>query len=191
MSHNPSEHARIPTDDEVLAYLDTIEPGRFPLPVFNALAKRLTQATVELVPIRTTEDGKTEVLLTQRPAGDPWEHEWHTPGTILLASDTPKHAHDYSEPFQRLLGEKGELKSGVRALAQPTEVSTERRITRRGPELSVINWVEVEGEPIVGRFFDIDGFPGNVPEPGVIEHHQDFIPRAVEHYLATRANAEQ
>lgn len=185
----PEQPNRIPTDDEVLAYLDTIEPGKFPLPVFNALAKRLTQATVELVPVRTTEDGKTEVLLTQRAPGDPWEYEWHVPGTILLASDTPKHAHDYSQPFERLLGSNGELKSGVRALSHPTEVDTERRVTRRGPELSVIHWVEVEGEPIVGRFFDIDGFPNNVPEPGVIEHHQDFIPRAVEHYLATKEKA--
>lgn len=175
--------------EETLAFLDGVEPGKLPYPLFLRMAQLLTQATTELVPLRTNEDtGETEVLLTERPVGvgDPWEGEWHVPGTILLPTDELAHPKDYTAAFGRLLGEGGELKSGVRALREPVEVDTERRVTRRGPELSVIHYVEVLGEPAVGRFFGMNEFPHNVPEPGVIEHHADFIPRAVASFEGSK-----
>lgn len=179
--------SHLPSQEQVVAYFASLEQDELiPYDVFHVLAKRLTQATVEMVPVRTTTEGKAQVLLTQRPAGDPWEHQWHVPGTILLGRDNIDHPKDYSAAFSRILGDNGELKTGVKPLAEPVEFATERRKTRRGPELAVIFWVEVEGEPIVGRFFDIDSFPKNIPEPGVIDHHQDFIPRVVEHYVEQR-----
>jgi len=185
---NSSETAAIQpaTLEQVLAFMDTVEPGKFDYDLFLKLAKRLTQATIELVPLRTNESGQTEVLLTRRPPNDPWGYEWHVPGTILLAGDEVTHPKDYSQAFGRLLGENGELKSGVQAVGDPVEVATERRITRRGPELSVLHYVRVVGEPVVGSFFAMDGFPGNVPGRGVIEHHADFIPRVVARYEADR-----
>lgn len=179
---------RIPSAEEVVEYLRQQEPGKLAYPVFLQAARLLTQATVEMVPLRRNAMGKTEVLLTQRPAGDLWEHKWHVPGTILLPSDPVTHPKDYDAPFRRLIGEGGELKSGVKVVHGPVEVSTERRVTRRGHELSVIHWVEVEGQPAAGTFFDAHKLHSEVPAPGVIEHHQDFIPRAVAHFESTIAN---
>jgi len=175
------------TLEQVLAFVQGFEPGRLPYPLFLELAQKLTQATVELVPLRTNEAGKTEVLLTRRPENDPWALEWHVPGSILFASDKIEHPRDYSAAFDRLLGPNYELKSGVQVVGEPVEVATERRVTRRGPELSVLHYAQVIGEPVVGRFFDIESFPHNVPDPGVIVHHADFIPRVVARYEADMA----
>ncbi len=175
------------TLQQVLAYFDSVEPGKLPQELFPVLVKLQTLATVELVPIRTNaQTGSIEVLLTQRPmnGSDPWAGEWHTPGTVLLASDTITGPTDFSQAFERLLGPDGELKSGVQMVEEPVFVAAERRMTRRGPEFSAIYVVRVEGDPTVGQFFDIAKFPQNVPERGVVEHHIDFIPRAVEQYRA-------
>lgn len=181
-------HHDAPTEAEIAAATDTLsrlEQGYLPYPLFMQMARLATLATVELVPLRRT-GLDTEVLLVPRPDGDPWEGEWHVPGTVILPTDPLRHSHDYSAPLARLIGSNGELKSGVKAVGEPILVDTERRKTRRGDELSVIHYVEVKGEPEDGEFFDIETFPNNVPDPGVIDHHVGFIQRTVATYLRSK-----
>jgi hypothetical protein len=66
-------------------------------------------------------------------------------------------------------------------------VDWDRRITRRGHEISLIHYVKVEGEPTDGRYFEMNGFPDNVPEPGVISHHVGFIVVAAAQFEADRS----
>lgn len=183
-----SAQRELPSPDEVVtaaAILAKFEQGQLPYPIFLQLARLATISTVELVPIRDTTNGP-EVLLLQRPEGDMWEHEWHVPGTVLVPGQQFDHEHDFSVELDRLIGENGELKSGVTAVNDPVLIATDRRRTRRGDEMSAIHYVEVAGEPAVGEFFPIEGFPENVPEHGVIDHHVAFIQRAVKRFIADR-----
>lgn len=169
--------------EQTIRLLSRLEQGHLPYGVFMQLARLATLGTVELVPLRDKDDS-VDVLLIQRPKGDPWEGQWHVPGTVILPTDELKHPHDYEAPLGRLIGSKGELKSGVKILEEPKELWTERRKTRRGDELSVVHRVLVEGEPSEGQFFSAEDFPYNVPESGVIDHHVGFVERAVKSYLA-------
>ena len=175
----------VPTEAEIAAAVATLskfEQGRLPYPLFMQLARLATLATVELVPLRDNNND-AEILLTPRPEGDPWEGQWHVPGTVILPTDPLAHPYDYSAPLARLIGPDGELRNGVKAVSEPRMIDTERRKTRRGDELAVIHYVEVEGEPEEGRFFPMRDFPERIPQPGVIDHHVGFIKRAVAAYL--------
>lgn len=169
---------------ELVEKLRDFEPGVLPYPLFMEIARLSTLSTIELVPIRADSGDRPEVLLTQRPDGDPWEGQWHVPGTVLLPTDRIEHTHDYRDAFARLLGKNGELKSGVKMAGEPVEVHTERRKSRRGAELSVVHYVPVVGEPEVGGYFSMDDFPHNVPSRGVIEHHVPMIQKAVKRYIS-------
>src|SRR6185295_219689 len=57
--------------------------GRIPYPIFAAIARLGVLCSVEVVPLRVGPEGKTQVLLTQRPAGDEWwPNQWHVPGAM-------------------------------------------------------------------------------------------------------------
>lgn len=164
--------------------LKNFEPGRLPYPLFMEIARLAVLGTVEMVPLRTTPEGKTEVLLTQRPKGDVWAGQWHVPGTVMLPTDTVKNGSDYDDAFERIFAKEGELQNGLRLVGEPTYVSTERRKTARGDELSVIHYAEVAGEPSVGQFFDVDQLEHTVPAPGMIEHQMEFVQEAAEAFRA-------
>lgn len=177
--------------------INDLSDGFKPLPVFNALIQKNTLPTVEMVPLRTNpETGRTEVLLTQRTLeGDPWFGEWHVPGGAILPMDLknqdPNWKTPYQRSFDRLLNAGGELKAGVKpTFWPPVELRTEGRDTRRSTEVSIVHYVEVEGEPTVGMFVPV-GETIEVPEGmEVIDHHQQFIIDAARDYEAKRAAAQ-
>lgn len=180
------ERTPSPTPEEIqqaAEVLSRLEAGRLDYRLFHEIARLATLASVELVPLRGADESNVEVLLTQRPEGDTWEGQWHVPGTIILPTDPLAHPHDYEAPLARLIGPDSELKSGVKAVGEPVNIDTERRKTKRGDELAVIHYVEVDGEPEDGRFFSAHQFPEYVPIPGVIDHHVGFVQRAVSAYL--------
>lgn len=80
-----------PSENEIKQAVDVIsrlEKGFLPFDLFIALASKITMPTMELLPVRKGKNGDIEVLLTQRPADDPyWPNEWHIPGTVIRASD--------------------------------------------------------------------------------------------------------
>lgn len=168
--------------------------GNKPYPVFLALAKKMPLATVEMVPLRTNpETGRTEVLLTQRPDWDVWAGEWHVPGATIVADDEPHgpptSTEQFADVYGRLLGQNGELKSGVKPTQwPPTFLRQEMRQTKRGPESSSVTYVEVEGEPIVGEYVPV-GETIETDKP-IIGHHVQFIIDAARDYEHKRASNE-
>jgi hypothetical protein len=82
MSHTTTT---TPTDTEIsqaAEILNQLEPGYLPTPIFNALTRLVVMSIIELVPVRTAADGRTEVLLTQRGSDDEW---WPANGTTPAA----------------------------------------------------------------------------------------------------------
>ena len=150
--------------DSVVSYLRNAQPGRQPLEIFIELARLVVLPTLEIIPLRKKpETGITEVLMTQRPATDPWwPNLWHNPGTVLLATDPLQDKHDYSEPEKRVF--EGELQSAVTVVRGPFEIDIERRNCIRGQEIAVICWAEVSGEPVVGEYFALDELPTDLVE---------------------------
>jgi hypothetical protein len=185
MSSAPEEKYEVTTAD-VVEFLKRLEPGRYEYDLWKEMARLNTICTVELVPFRVTDDGKLQVLLTQRPKGDIWEFLWHIPGSVMYATDKIEHEHDYSDAFERIYGDGGELGDGVQTIGTPTYVDSHRRKTLRGSEYSAITWVEVTGDTATGQSVDMDGFPGNVPVPGIISHQVSCITLAAQHFAATR-----
>lgn len=58
--------------------------------VFTAVAAKFALPTVETVIMRKIESEGVQVLLTQRPSDDATpalRNKWHSPGTMLRASD--------------------------------------------------------------------------------------------------------
>lgn len=183
--------------DLLVEQLGELSDGFKPLPVFMALIEKNTLPTVEMVPLRTNPTtGRTEVLLTQRPEDDPWSNEWHVPGSAILPMDLknqdPNWKTPYERTFGRLLNADGELRAGVKpTFWPPVELRTEGRDTRRSTEVSIVHYVEVEGEPTVGMYVPV-GETIEVPDPNmvVIDHHQQFIIDAARDYEQKRAANE-
>lgn len=189
MSHESleqSEESLPPSPEEIEMVVDVLrrlKPGFQDRRIFEQTARLNVMSTVEMAPLRKTSEGKTQILLTQRAADDPfWPNEWHIPGTFMLTTDKRQGPHDHSDEFKRIFGDKGELGNSIQLVSEPVFVDSEMRDTRRGTEHSAVHYAEVTGEPTVGRFFDADQFPYNVPTPGVVEHQINCITIAVKRF---------
>jgi hypothetical protein len=176
------------TSTNVAQYLETLKPGFIPKDIFLQFARLMVVPVIELVPVRINAEGKAEILLVQRESDDPvWPNMWHVSGTVIRATDKMDTGNDYDDPLKRLLAEDGEL-AGVDIVGKPVQIETERRRVARGDELAVIFYVEVSGEAKEGRFFPLEGYPHNVPEPGIVPHHDAFVRRAAERFLSDKAS---
>jgi hypothetical protein len=168
-----------PTESEVLRaaeVLSRLEPGYLPKPLFDVLARLVVMAIIELVPVRRTADGRTEVLLTQRGPDDTWwPDQWHNPGTVIRPSDEP---YTYKDAFRRLLDDElaGTALAGVPTLVEPIH-----NYIDRGYNQALVYWAEVTGEPRAGRFFDSRNLPGNT-----MMVQRRLIQDAVNHYERCR-----
>lgn len=172
---------------QAVDYLKSLPAGRLPKEIFLQFARLMVVPVIELVPVRLGNDGTAEVLLVQRPADDPvWPSMWHVPGTVIRTTDKMDAGNDYDQPLERLLGPEGEL-AGIKTVGKPVEIETERRRVARGDELAVIHYIEVQGEATAGRFFALDEYPANVPQPGIVPHHDAFVRRAAARFLADKS----
>lgn len=172
-----AEHKQSVTTEEVkqvAEFLAKLEPGYLPFPIFYQLMRITVQPTVELVPLRQHK-GKLEVLLTKRPEKDPdWAGLWHIPGTVLRATDEK---NSFDDAFKRIL--EGEI-DGVKPLSKPVFMGHYFTKVKRGSELQMLHWVEIEGEPASGKFFDVSYLPDNI-----VDHHVHTINKAVAHRSLT------
>ena len=157
--------------------LKQFEPGFLPYPVFEQVARLVALPIVEFIPLRKTEAG-IEVLLIARPHDDAlWPDLLHTPGTVVRATDFGADSAVWP-PFSRIVHDEL-LDSDV---GQPQYVGSLLNESKRGIEQAQIYWIEVLGDPKVGRFYHID----NLPE-SLIDSQVNFIHEAA-HNFAERQN---
>lgn len=176
MATSENKHAT-----QAAKHLAELEPGRQDYRLFKETARLFVQSTVELVPIRKGEFNRPEVLLIQRPEDDEfWPNQWHIPGSVALSSDTVKHPSDYDAPLQRILHD--ELQGDLKVMRGPFELGTQRRISPRGHEISIVHWAEVNGDPANGTFFDIADIQRRPPEGGIVDTHELSIQRVADLY---------
>ena len=151
-------------------YLRRLPKGFLPKEIFLAVAELVTTPTMEVAPLRTNEQGQTEVLLVQRPADDAhWPSGWHMPGTVIRSTDQEG---SLDSGFHRILA--GELEGQVRPLANPVYVGMKFWDVERGRELDQMHYIEVEADDIAdmpGQFFTIDTLPDTT-----LGHHKVMIP---------------
>jgi hypothetical protein len=168
-----------------------VQNSRLSLEEFTVLAEKgPTSSNLEVVPLRKSPTGKTQVLLYKRPSSDQWwPEELHSPGTVILPADL-KEGH---LPFERILGEEGELKGGIHTTNHPVYVNYEARSaedTGRGPEIALVHYIEADGDnsndPTVGIWVDVDNtFPDNA-DGQVIKHHIPMIEAAAAKFDADK-----
>lgn len=154
-------------------FLKKLQPGFLPYPIFEQIARLVALPIVEFVPLRKNND-KNEVLLIERPADDAlWPGMLHTPGTVIRATDLHKGGEENWEAFRRILDD--ELQ-GTK-VGSPHYVGSIFHQSKRGAEQAQLYWVEVQGEPNVGTFYDVNKLPGSL-----IESQLAFIREASRHY---------
>jgi len=170
-----------PTDDEIKQVVDVInrlEKGFLPFELFIALASKITMPTMELLPIRRAENGDVEVLLTQRPADDPyWPNEWHIPGTVIRASDNE--GTNFSSGVERVL--QNELHGTIKMIGKPRSAGMKFWDVARGRELDQMFYFETnakDADVVEGKFFPAN----NLPET-TMSHHKIMIPEIVAAFL--------
>jgi ADP-ribose pyrophosphatase YjhB (NUDIX family) len=161
---------------QATSLLSKLKPGFLPFDIFHAVTRLVATPIVEVVPLRLTAAGKVEVLLLQREANDPvWPGQWHVPGTVVRATDTPG---SFDDALERVLS--GELHNVL--ASRPVLVESIIHRQARGMEVSQVFWVEVQENSPVGAFHDIDNLPGTI-----VETQLDFIPDAIAHFKDTKS----
>lgn len=155
---------------ELARLLKQLEPGFLPYHIFVQIARLVVMPIIEFVPLRFHK-GRVEVLLLERGADDPiWPNMLHTPGTVIRATDTEKKIY---LAFQRILIDELE---GT-AVTSPQYVGSILHKSRRGVEHAQVYWVEVTGQPKVGKFYPVDDLPEDL-----IQSQPRFIREAVRNY---------
>ena len=169
----------LPTQEEIektSEVLRRLPRGFLPLPIFLALAEKIVLPTLELAPLRLNKIGTLEVLLTRRPADDPyWPNGWHIPGSVLRATDEEG---SYTSIFKRIL--EGELHGDLNVIGTPEHVTTRFHEVARGREIDQIYFIEVENnmKPLTeGAFFAVDNLPAEI-----LDHYKEIIPQIIEAY---------
>lgn len=160
---------------QIADLLKVYKPGFLPYPIFEQIARLVALPILEFIPLRKTTAG-VEVLLIQRPENDPlWPGMLHTPGTVIRATDINKDHNTNWPAAERIVND--ELK-GTK-IGHPHFAGSQLHTSKRGVEQAQIYWVEVEGEPRVGKFYGVN----NLPET-LIDSQISFITLVTNNYQA-------
>jgi len=164
------------TNEDIQAIADKLkqlEPGFLPYPIFEQIARLVALPIIEFIPLRTGGEG-VEVLLIERSDRDPfWPGMLHTPGTVVRATDVHKGKKDDWRVFDRIY--KDELK-GTEA-SQPHYIGSMFHDSKRGAEQALLYWIEVLGEPAVGKFYSVSELPEDL-----IDSQTVFIKQAAKDF---------
>lgn len=180
MSASIAHSSELPPEriEEIAALLKQLQPGFLPGPIFEAVTRLVATPVIEVVPLRRSTEGKVQVLLTQRGPEDRWwPNMLHTPGAVVLATDS---APDNTEALERVMDK--EL-AGVES-KPPVFAFGIKHNSERGAEQARVFWAEVSGDPKVGTFYDSDALP-----PDLVASQLDFIPLAVQNYETASATS--
>lgn len=146
----------------LLAYVDPKKPFGFKL--FNALARVTVTTSCEAVIFRVNAEGKTEVLLTQRTSGEIYAGKLHCPGSVMRPGE------DLSHVFERI--SKNEIGTRITKYTFKGVISNRRE--KRGHFMQLIFHVELEGEPVKGKWYGLESLPENI----IDFHRSHTIPMA-------------
>lgn len=151
--------------------LSRLEPGELSLDIFNQLARLTVMPVVEIVPFIQDEYGGLKVLLLKRSANDPlWANQYHVPGTIVLATDTPG---SFSDAINRIVDSK-------LIDYEPTGTSfvdVQLCHVTRGAEVAIIFKTDLATIPDNSMLFDPSDLPDNM-----IEGQAEFVRVALKAY---------
>lgn len=164
------------TDEEITtaaAILRKLDKGYIPREIFYEIAERMVLPTIELALLRQVE-GRLEILLTQRPEDDRyWPGQWHIPGSIVRATDTP---HTYESVFTRILDD--ELAGRVQFEGETVHAFTIFQTIARGAEVDQMYVAKASTEseaPEDGKFYPVDELPD-----ALMDQYYDMLPRIIE-----------
>lgn len=162
--------------DKAADILSSLQPGVLPFRIFRELARLSVMPIIEVVPLRLNSSNKIEILLLKRESDDPiWPSQLHVPGTVIRASDSSGTYHD---AFSRIL----EKELGGIQTSEPVFVRNLLHHSGRGMESSQIYWIEVNGEPTSGMFYDTDSLPNTI-----VNSQLDFIPDVIASFKASKS----
>lgn len=157
---------------EVVSALSRVQAGYLPADLFFQVSRLTVVAAVEVVPLRYWE-GECQVLLTQRPANDPyWPGQWHNPGSIMRPTDEPG---TFASAIERVC--VGEL--GLTSSPELTFVAPWFWHGARGSVVSLVHWLDVSHVNNIqdGTFYSVHNLPADL-----ISGMQPILNLAIEHY---------
>jgi hypothetical protein len=158
-------------ENKLVSLLKKLKPGFLPYDIFVEMARIIALPIIEIVPFRIIS-GQVEVLLLSRGIKDEiWPNALHTPGTVILATDSEE---NNLGAFSRVFDD--ELK-GTEATT-PYYVGSRFNKSKRGAEQAQIYWVEIVGEPKAGVFYAVNDLPDSL-----ISSQLGFISQAVDSYV--------
>lgn len=167
-----------PTEEEIaqaVRVINKLPKGYLPFDLFIAVAAKVTVPTMEVAALRRAGNGNVEVLLTQRPADDPyWPSGWHLTGTVIRAND--KEGTDFSSGVERVL--QDELHGTIKPVSDIKYAGIKFWDVKRGRELDQMFYFETNAtdeDVQEGKFFDVSKLPETT-----LEHHKIMIPEIVE-----------
>lgn len=142
------------SDSEIGQLVDLLKKlpaGYLPTPVFFQISRLTVLTAAEMVTVRTSPAGELEVLLTRRPADDPYfANLWHIPGSIYIPGDTMQ-----SRPEAVI---ETELPRTV-VTSEPILINNSiLRDYGRGPIMERVYLVHAT-ESADGQFFPVDRLP--------------------------------
>jgi uncharacterized RmlC-like cupin family protein len=160
----------------VATLLSKLQPGFLPFVIFHQLARLLPMPVVEVVPLRTTDNGTVEILLLNREADDPiWPGKLHVPGTVIRATDAE---FSFESALRRVIHDE----MADTEVSEPVFVQTMLHRSLRGMEVGQIFWLDVRGEPKQGAFYAVDHLPDSL-----IAAQIGFIQAAIAYYKKTKS----
>lgn len=170
----PDESAAHNTENEIAdasRVLQKLQPGFLPRPIFEEIARLVVLSIIDVVPVRKSKNGSTEVLLTQRESRDHfWPDMWHNPGTVIRPTDDDS---GYADALNRVFADE----LGVMPAPEAHFVTGFLHKTRRGSESTLVYWAELLDTPRNGTFFEVKSLP-----PATIQSHIDIIQTAAKAY---------
>ncbi len=163
------------SDEEIrqaAAVLSKLPAGYLPKEIFLEVTRLCVTPIAEVVPLRQSSSGTTEVLLLQRPDDDPnWPSMLHTPGTVIRATDIDK---GIEGSLERII----DSEIGVRTEKKPILVGLEFHQVARGPEMAQVYAIDLTGDKVTnGVWYSVDNLP-----PNIVDTQLGFIARAIDSY---------
>jgi hypothetical protein len=170
------------TEKEVEATVSALQKivilKNIPQRIFDVFQKVFGCASLEVVPIRYSEDGEIEVFMTKRPENDTyWPNEWHIPGTMVFAWDWFS-GNKFDVAWKRL--KKKEIIQDSNGSAN--QVDTLFLNTKRGAETAIIHNLVFKGptKSDGGKWHKISELPENI-----IEHHKEIVFWGIHDFVAS------